>query len=124
MDPLNTPQDTGWPRRRQLLVLAVAVGVLVVVIALIWELQRGFGRTGASQTAPAAPAGTFRPAAQQLRTLIIEPVVLRSFVSEERTEGKIAVKPIIGRAQALTHRFADTTALYQALGGSAPASRL
>ena len=28
---------------------------------------------------------------------------------------------IIGRAQALTNRYADTAALYQALGGSAPA---
>ena len=28
---------------------------------------------------------------------------------------------IIGRAQALTNRYADTAALYQALGGTAPA---
>jgi NodT family efflux transporter outer membrane factor (OMF) lipoprotein len=31
---------------------------------------------------------------------------------------------IIGRAQALTNRYADTAALYQALGGSAPATPL
>jgi cobalt-zinc-cadmium efflux system membrane fusion protein len=89
IDPI--PQDVGWPRRRQLLVLAVAVGILVLAIALIWSVRRGFGRPDSSPAPPAAPAGTFQPTAQQLKTLTIEPVALRSFVSEERTEGKIAV---------------------------------
>jgi cobalt-zinc-cadmium efflux system membrane fusion protein len=38
-----------------------------------------------------SPPGTFRATAQQIKTFTIEPVVLHAFVSEESTEGKIAV---------------------------------
>jgi cobalt-zinc-cadmium efflux system membrane fusion protein len=91
MDPLTPSSVTAWPRRRQLAVLGVAAGVLVVVAALIWLAGRGFGRGNSPEAPPSPPAGTFRPTAQQLKTLTIEPVALRQFVSEERTEGKIAV---------------------------------
>jgi len=100
MDPSNTSSSAsdstaapsaGWPRRRQLYVLGLAVGVLVVVVALTWLMGRGFGRGSSPEAPPAPPAGTFRPTAQQLKTLTIDPVALRQFVSEERTEGKIAV---------------------------------
>jgi cobalt-zinc-cadmium efflux system membrane fusion protein len=69
----------------------LAVGVLLAVVALTWLTGRGFGRGSSPEAPPATPAGTFRPTAQQLKTLTIDPVALRQFVSEERTEGKIAV---------------------------------
>jgi cobalt-zinc-cadmium efflux system membrane fusion protein len=91
MDPLNTSSSSSWPRQRQLSLLALAAGILIAAAAMIWLIGRGFGRGGAAEAPPTAPAGTFRPTAQQLKTLTIEPVALRPFVSEERTEGKIAV---------------------------------
>ena len=56
-------------------------------------LVRGpsFGKPKARPAEPAAPAGTFRATPQQLKTLTLEPVSLHGFVSEEITEGKIAV---------------------------------
>jgi len=84
-------RSTRWPRRRQLSVLALAGGVLVVIAAVIWLAGRGFGRGNAAPTPPSPPAGTFRPTPQQLKTLTVGSVALRPFVSEERTEGKIAV---------------------------------
>jgi len=83
------PAASGWSHRRQLAILALAGTTLVLLLLLVRFAQHGIGRNGV--TATAAPPGTFRPTAQQLRTLSIEPVTLRSFVSEERTEGKIAV---------------------------------
>jgi membrane fusion protein, heavy metal efflux system len=90
MDPL-TPFSSGWPLRRQLVVLGLAVGGLLIALAVVWLLERGFGRAAVAPAPPPPPAGTFRPTAQQLKTLTIEPVTSRQFVSEERTEGKIAV---------------------------------
>jgi cobalt-zinc-cadmium efflux system membrane fusion protein len=69
----------------------LAAGILVVAVALTWLSGRGFLRGNSPEAPPAPPAGTFRPTVQQLKTLTIEPVALRQFVSEERTEGKIAV---------------------------------
>jgi cobalt-zinc-cadmium efflux system membrane fusion protein len=100
MPPSDTPQlpagdddarARSWPRARQLAVLALATAGLVALLALVWLLEHHFGHdTGASQGPPTV-AGSFRPSAQQLKTLTIEPVTLHAFVSEERTEGRIAV---------------------------------
>jgi membrane fusion protein, heavy metal efflux system len=87
----NAAPSTGWPRRRQLAVLGLAAGILVVAVALTWLSGHGFLRGNSPEAPPPPPAGTFRPTVQQLKTLTIEPVALRQFVSEERTEGKIAV---------------------------------
>jgi cobalt-zinc-cadmium efflux system membrane fusion protein len=77
--------------RRQLSILAVAVVTLLLFILARWLYEHGLGH-GAGATPAAAPvAGTFRPTAQQLKTLTVEPVTERGFVSEERTEGRIAV---------------------------------
>jgi cobalt-zinc-cadmium efflux system membrane fusion protein len=54
-------------------------------------VRGGFARSGSTEASQPAPAGTFLPTAQQLKTFTVEPVALRQFVSEERTEGKIAV---------------------------------
>ena len=50
-----------------------------------------FGRHEAPPAEAPSPPGTFRATAQQLKTLTIESVALHGFVSEELTEGKIAV---------------------------------
>jgi cobalt-zinc-cadmium efflux system membrane fusion protein len=84
-------KTAGWPRRRQLYVLGAAVGILAVGLGVTWLVGRGFGRGDSVAGPPPPPAGTFRPTAQQLKTLTVEPVALRQFVSEERTEGKIAL---------------------------------
>jgi cobalt-zinc-cadmium efflux system membrane fusion protein len=97
MDQLaNTLSGTAaaavaWPRRRQISVLGVAVGLLVLAMVVVWLVQRSFGHEASADVAPTSPPGTFQPTSQQLKTLTVEPVALRSFVSEERTEGKIAV---------------------------------
>jgi cobalt-zinc-cadmium efflux system membrane fusion protein len=91
MDPLSVPRSTSWPRRRQLYALGLVAGILLVAFALAWFGERGFRSSSLAQTPPTAPSGTFRPTAQQPKTLTIEAVALRPFVSEERTEGKIAV---------------------------------
>jgi membrane fusion protein, heavy metal efflux system len=77
-------------RARQITLLGVAAGTLLLIVLLIWFIERGLGHSaGAAEPPPVA--GTFHPSAQQLKTMTVEPVALRPFVSEERTEGKIAV---------------------------------
>ena len=83
-----TSRRYAWSTQRQLSVLGIAAVSVVVVAAMIWLVGRS-GRSGAAPPAP--PPGTFIPTAQQLKTLTIETVAMRPFVSEERTEGKIAV---------------------------------
>jgi cobalt-zinc-cadmium efflux system membrane fusion protein len=70
-----------------------AVGAAVVVLTLLgfWLGGRLFEQRGAPPSEPPPPPGTFRATAQQIKTLTIEAVRLHGFVSEEFTEGKIAV---------------------------------
>src|ERR1700693_3158 len=83
--------NSGWPQHRQITVLGLAAGILVAAAALYWLSEHHFGRgSGESHSSPPV-AGTFHPTAQQLKTLTVEPVSTRPFVTEERTEGKIAV---------------------------------
>src|SRR5580658_3849832 len=85
-----TPVRTmAWSTQRQLAVLGIAALGLVAIAALFY-LVAHIGRSTAAE-APPPPPGTFIPTAQQLKTLTIEPVAMHQFVSEERTEGKIAV---------------------------------
>lgn len=81
----------GWTRQRQLGVLGAAAATVVIVIAILSLLAARSGHGAVAEAAAASESGTFQPTAQQLKTLTIEPVALRAFVSEERTEGKIAV---------------------------------
>ncbi len=94
-DPVTgrAPRDAqpGWPQRQQISALAGAVAVVLLIAAGYWLFERGFRRGPGESAAPAPAAGTFHPTSQQLKTLTVEPVALRAFVSEERTEGKIAV---------------------------------
>jgi cobalt-zinc-cadmium efflux system membrane fusion protein len=81
----------AWSRSRQLAVLGIITAAVIGVLALVWLAELGFGHKQAAAETPPPPPGTFTPTAQQLKTLTIEPVAVRSFASEERTEGKIAV---------------------------------
>jgi cobalt-zinc-cadmium efflux system membrane fusion protein len=81
----------AWSRELQLRVAGVATAAVILVWLSFWLGGRLFGQHAAAPPAPAAPAGTFRATPQQLKTLTIEPVSLHGFVSQEITEGKIAV---------------------------------
>jgi len=95
----NNPQPPGqqsidrraWPRKQQIQVAAVAAAAVVLVLLVLWFGRSLFGKPEAAPSEAAVPAGTFRATPQQLKTLTIEPVSLHGFVSEEITEGKIAV---------------------------------
>jgi cobalt-zinc-cadmium efflux system membrane fusion protein len=64
---------------------------VVVAILAVWLGGRLFGKHEAPVAEAPSPPGTFRATAQQLKSLTVEPVGLHGFVSEELTEGKIAV---------------------------------
>jgi cobalt-zinc-cadmium efflux system membrane fusion protein len=57
----------------------------------LWLGSRFFGKHEAPVAEARSPPGTFRATTQQLKSLTVEPVGLHGFVSEELTEGKIAV---------------------------------
>jgi cobalt-zinc-cadmium efflux system membrane fusion protein len=63
----------------------------VAAILLVWLGGRLFGQREEPAAQVPSPPGTFRATAQQLKSLTVEPVGLHGFVSEELTEGKIAV---------------------------------
>jgi cobalt-zinc-cadmium efflux system membrane fusion protein len=94
-EPVQPGQESidrrAWSRERQLRVAAVATVVVIVALAGLWFGGRLFGAHETAPTEPAAPAGTFRASPQQLKTLTIDSVAVHGFVSEEITEGKIAV---------------------------------
>jgi cobalt-zinc-cadmium efflux system membrane fusion protein len=81
----------GWSSQRQWRWLLAAAAIIVILVVGATLLSRGFGQRDSGEAAAPAPPGTFRPTAQQLKTLTIEPVSLHAFISEEITEGKIAV---------------------------------
>jgi cobalt-zinc-cadmium efflux system membrane fusion protein len=80
-----------WSQGRQLRVAGIGIAAAIVIVLGTWLGGPLFaGYTPAPAEAP-SPPGTFRATAQQLKTLTIESVELHGFVSEELTEGKIAV---------------------------------
>jgi membrane fusion protein, heavy metal efflux system len=82
----------AWSTRRQVQAAAFAALVVVGAIVIIWfgaAIFRGKPAQGAE--GPQSPPGTFRATEQQIKTLTIETVATHGFVSEELTEGKIAV---------------------------------
>ena len=80
----------AWSRERQWRIAGIAAAVVVIAILAIWLGARAFGPRHAPAAAPPA-FGTFRATPQQLKTLTVEVVQTHAFVSEELTEGKIAV---------------------------------
>jgi membrane fusion protein, heavy metal efflux system len=81
----------AWSRARQLRVAAIGTAALIVVILAFWSGGRIFRSHEAPVGEAPSPPGTFRATAQQMKTLTVEPVSVHGFVSEEVTEGKIAV---------------------------------
>ena len=80
----------AWSAERQWRTTAIAGAVVIVVILAAWLGPRVFAPHEAPAAA-ASPPGTFRASPQQLKTLTVEAVQSHGFVSEEVTEGKIAV---------------------------------
>jgi len=81
----------AWSKERQVRVAALLCAVVIVGILAFWLGGRLFGPHEAPAAAASSPPGTFRATAQQLKSLTVESVGLHGFVSEELTEGKIAV---------------------------------
>ena len=81
----------AWSSARQWRAVGLAAAVAVIAVLALWLGGRVFGPHEAPAAGPPAPPGTFRATAQQLKTLTFETVALHGFVSEELTEGKIAV---------------------------------
>ena len=69
----------------------IAAALVGFAILAVWVGRRVFGPHEAPVAAAPSPPGTFRATAQQLKTLTVETVQTHGFVSEELTEGKIAV---------------------------------
>ena len=81
----------AWSRERQLWVAGLGTAAAIMIILSFWLGGRFFGRHEAPAGGAPSPPGTFRATAQQMKTFTVEPVRVHGFVSEELTEGKIAV---------------------------------
>src|ERR1700722_17759398 len=106
-----------WSQQRQWRAVGIAAMPMMIFILAVWLGGRPFRPHEASAAGPASPPGTFRASAQQLKTLTVEAVQTHGFVSEELTEGKIAVNadratavfsPYSGRVTRVIAGFGDT----------------
>jgi hypothetical protein len=101
---------------RQLILLG-GLFVAAAIAVAIWPIsdknasQSERGQRGRSNTVP----GTFRPTKEQWAGFKIEPVRLVSRRQLER--GAIHYLALLAVVQAQAARYADTAALFQALGG-------
>jgi len=95
-DPVALPkgQDSidrrAWSKERQWRAAGIAAAVVIIAILAVWLGGRVFATREAPAPAP-SPPGTFRASPQQFKTLTVQAVQTHGFVSEELTEGKIAV---------------------------------
>ena len=81
----------AWPRARQVRATILVSLIVIAAILLVFLGGSFFGKKEEPVAEAPSPPGTFRATAQQLKSLTVEPVGLHGFVSEELTEGKIAV---------------------------------
>jgi cobalt-zinc-cadmium efflux system membrane fusion protein len=81
----------AWSRARQVQVSALAAVVVFGVLALVYFGGKLFGKHDEPVAQAQSPPGTFRATPQQMKTLTVQTVGTHEFVSEELTEGKIAV---------------------------------
>jgi cobalt-zinc-cadmium efflux system membrane fusion protein len=81
----------AWSAARQWRVAGIGAAAALLAVLAFWLVGRDFAAPGKATESPPSPPGTFRPTAQQLKTFTVEVVQVHGFVSEERTEGKIAV---------------------------------
>ncbi len=107
----------AWPRARQWRIAGIGAMILIGAMAAVWFSGRWFGNHEEPVAQAPSPPGTFRATAQQLKSLTVEPVALHAFVSEESTEGKIAVNadratpvfsPFSGRVTRVIAGLGDT----------------
>jgi cobalt-zinc-cadmium efflux system membrane fusion protein len=129
MDELSRPSTpavsvAAWSRARQLTVLGIIAGAAAAILLVVWLTEQSLGQKATAAEAPPPAPGTFIPTVQQLKTLTVETVAVRSFSSEERTEGKIAVNgdrstpvfsPYSGRVVRVIAGLGDTVAQGQPL---------
>jgi cobalt-zinc-cadmium efflux system membrane fusion protein len=94
-DKIPAGQDVidrrAWSRKRQGWAAAIGAVLLIVAIVALKLGGRMFGPQEAAVAPAPTPPGTFRASTQQLKSFSIQAVTLHGFVSEELTEGKIAV---------------------------------
>jgi membrane fusion protein, heavy metal efflux system len=91
--PPNDPRPpdappASVPREVQLRWLAIAALALAAVVAAVWLAGRFASKEPEAAT---APAGTFKPSAQQLKTLTVEAVAEHRFAALEIADARIAV---------------------------------
>jgi cobalt-zinc-cadmium efflux system membrane fusion protein len=80
----------AWSKERQWRMAGIAAAVVIIAVLAIWLGGRAFAPREAPPPPP-PPPGTFRATPQQFKTFTVEAVQTHAFVSEELTEGKIAV---------------------------------
>jgi cobalt-zinc-cadmium efflux system membrane fusion protein len=122
-DPGQPPQGQesinrrAWSRTRQLQVAGIGAAVVIIAIVLVYFGGKVFGKKEVPVAEAPSPPGTFRATPQQMKTLTVEPVGVHSFISEELTEGKIAVNgdhttplysPYSGRVMRVIAGLGDT----------------
>jgi len=95
MSEMLSGQDSidkrAWSKTRQVQISLVATVVVLTAIVLVYFSGKVFAKHDGEAAQSPAPPGTFRATPQQMKTLTVEPVSIHGFVSEERTEGKIAI---------------------------------
>lgn len=96
-DPGETPngQDVidrrALSRSRQIQISLVGLVLVAIGVIVVYVGGKAFGKPDTAPVEPPSPPGTFRATPQQMKTLTVAQVGTHGFVSEERTEGKIAV---------------------------------
>src|SRR6516164_518131 len=88
--PPLSMKDRRLSRRAKLVALVLVAAIAVGATWLVWTTLAEQPEN-ARPTTSADPPGTFRPTQQQWRGLKLEPVTVRTFRSEQMTEGTIAV---------------------------------
>jgi len=81
----------AWPRGKQMRAAGFMAVAVLGALAAVWVGGRLFGKRDAPVATPQSRPGTFRATPQQLKTFTVEAVPMHAFLSEELTEGKIAV---------------------------------
>lgn len=81
----------AWPRDRQWRAAGIAAALLALGVLIVVLGGRLFGPRESPNAESPPPPGTFRATPQQMKTFTVEAVAVRSFASEDLTEGKIAV---------------------------------